>query len=111
MARDRDREPEWATQPLSNVDRLVHEPARLLILSQLYVIEAGDFLFIQKQTGLTKGNLSSHLAKLEDAGYVEITKEFQGKRPRTLLQLTPSGREAFSRHVDSLRQWIEGVPN
>lgn len=107
MARDRDP----ATQPLANVDRLVHEPARLLILSQLYVIEACDFLFMQKQTGLTKGNLSSHLAKLEDAGYVDIIKEFEGKRPRTLLQLTPSGRKAFSKHVVSLRQWIDGVPD
>lgn len=97
------------THPLGNLDRLVHEPARLLILSQMYVIEACDFLFMQKQTGLTKGNLSSHLAKLEDAGYVEIVKEFDGKHPRTLLRLTPSGRTAFSRHVGSLRQWINGV--
>ena len=105
------REGDSATRPLGNVDRLVHEPARLLILNQLYVVEACDFLFMQKQTGLTKGNLSSHLAKLEDAGYVEIVKEFEGKRPRTLLQLTPSGRDAFSRHVASLRQWIDGVPD
>lgn len=105
------REHDSATQALGHVNRLVHEPARLLILSQLYVIEACDFLFMQKQTGLTKGNLSSHLAKLEDAGYVEIVKEFEGKRPRTLLQLTPSGREAFSKHVASLRNWIDGVPN
>ena len=105
------RDYESSAQPLGNIDRLVHEPARLLILSQLYVIEACDFLFMQKQTGLTKGNLSSHLAKLEDAGYVEIAKEFEGKRPRTLLQLTPSGREAFSTHVASLRQWMDGVPH
>ena len=106
MARDGDS----AAHPLGSVDRLVHEPARLLILSQLYVVEACDFLFMQKQTGLTKGNLSSHLSKLEDAGYVEILKEFEGKRPRTLLQLTDSGREAFSKHVASLRGWIGGVP-
>lgn len=107
MASNRDS----TAQPLGNVDRLVHEPARLLILSQLYVIDACDFLFMQKQTGLTKGNLSSHLSKLEDAGYVEIVKEFEGKRPRTLLRLTASGREAFSTHVASLRQWIDGVPD
>lgn len=97
------------THPLGNIDRLVHEPSRLQILSRLYVIEACDFLFMQKQTGLTKGNLSSHLAKLEDAGYVEVVKEFDGKRPRTLLRLTPSGRKAFSGHVASLRQWISEV--
>lgn len=105
------RSPESTRHPLGDVDRLVHEPARLLILSQLYVIDACDFLFMQKQTGLTKGNLSSHLAKLEDAGYVEIVKEFEGKRPQTLLRLTPSGREAFSTHVASLRHWIDGVPD
>lgn len=107
MARDGDA----ARHPLGDVDRLVHEPARLLILSQLYVIDACDFLFMQKQTELTKGNLSSHLSKLEDAGYVEITKEFEGKRPKTLLRLTPSGRDAFSKHVTSLRQWMDGVPD
>ncbi len=102
---------ESGAHPLGDVDRLVHEPARLLILSQLYVIKACDFLFMQKQTGLTKGNLSSHLTKLEDAGYVEIIKEFAGKRPRTLLRLTPSGRQAFSNHVASLREWMANVPN
>ena len=104
-----DRRPD--AHPLDRIDRLVHEPARLLILSQLYVVEACDFLFMQKRTGLTKGNLSSHLAKLENAGYVQIAKEFEGKRPRTLLKLTASGREAFARHVASLRQWIQGVEN
>jgi len=107
MTADRDAR----AHPLGDVDRLVHEPARLLILSQLYVIDACDFLFMQKQTGLTKGNLSSHLTKLEDAGYVEIIKEFEGKRPRTLLRLTPSGRQAFSKHVTSLREWMANVPN
>jgi len=105
------RDPAPSKHPLGSVDRLVHEPARLLILSQLFVIDACDFLFMQTQTGLTKGNLSSHLAKLEDAGYVEIVKEFQDKRPRTLLRLTASGREAFSTHVASLRRWINDVPD
>ncbi len=103
------RDPSVTAPPLGDIDRLVHEPARLLILSQLSVIEACDFLFMQKQTGLTKGNLSSHLAKLENAGYVEIVKEFEGKRPRTLLRITEPGRKALMRHVASLRQWIDGV--
>ncbi|MFH1851826.1 MAG: transcriptional regulator, partial [Candidatus Neomarinimicrobiota bacterium] len=77
---------------LENIDRLVHEPARLLILAYLYVVESADFLFLMRQTNLTKGNLSSHLSKLEAAGYVEVTKEFVDKIPRTLLRLSDHGR-------------------
>lgn len=95
--------------PLEDIDRLVHEPARLLILSQLYVIESCDFRFLLRQTGLTKGNLSSHMSRLEDAGYVDVVKEFDGKQPRTLLRLTERGRAAFSRHVDTMRGLLDGV--
>ena len=82
-------------QPIAGIDRLVHEPARLMILTILYVVESADFLFLMRQTDLTRGNLSSHLSKLEAAGYVEITKEFVDKIPRTLLRLTEKGRRAF----------------
>jgi DNA-binding MarR family transcriptional regulator len=82
-------------QPLSEIDRVIHEPARLLILAYLSVVESADFLFLMNQTGLTRGNLSSHLSKLEAAGYVEIKKEFVEKIPRTLLRLTEEGRKAF----------------
>ena len=87
------------TQGLSprspDVDRLIHEPARLAVLSLLFVVESADFLFLRRQTGLTQGNLSSHLGRLEEAGYVEVEKGFQGKRPRTTLRMTPEGRRAF----------------
>ena len=82
-------------QPIAGIDRLVHEPARLMILTILYVVESADFLFLMRQTDLTRGNLSSHLSKLEAAGYVEITKEFVDKIPRTLLRLTEKGRQAL----------------
>ena len=82
-------------QQLVDIDRVVHEPARLLILSYLYVVESADFLFLLRQTNLTKGNLSSHLMKLEKAGYVNIEKKFVDKIPRTLLNLTKKGRKAF----------------
>ena len=82
-------------QPIADIDRLVHEPARLMILSILHVVESADFLFLVHQTGLTRGNLSSHMSKLEAAGYVDIKKEFVDKIPRTLLRLTDEGREAF----------------
>jgi DNA-binding MarR family transcriptional regulator len=79
----------------TDVDRLLHEPARLLISSILYAVEKVDFLFLLRETGLTKGNLSTHLARLESAGYVKIEKSFRGKIPQTLIELTTVGRAAF----------------
>ncbi len=96
-------------QPLTHIDRLVHEPARLMILAQLYVVESTDFIFLMRQTGLTQGNLSAHLTKLEAAGYVEITKEFVGKRPHTLLSLTGIGKAAFGKYVQNMKQILDGV--
>lgn len=80
---------------MSELDRLIHEPARLQIIALLSGAKEADFLFLQRETGLTKGNLSSHLMKLEEAGYVGIEKTFRGKIPLTLLRLTPEGRAAF----------------
>jgi DNA-binding MarR family transcriptional regulator len=86
----------------------VHEPARLMIVSQLYVIDSADFLFVMQQTGLTQGNLSSHVSKLEAAGYVEVRKEFVDKKPRTLLSLTKEGRAAFKDYLARMKR-ILGV--
>lgn len=92
-----------ASQPGSNgpaqLDRLVHEPARLSVLLLLHSLDEADFLFLQRETGLTQGNLSSHLATLEEAGYLRARKEFVGKRPRTLLSLTARGRVALRRYA------------
>ena len=90
--------------PLNEIDTVVHEPARLNIMVQLYVVESADFLFLMRQTGLTFGNLSSHLSKLETAGYVSVKKEFLGKKPHTMLRLTEKGRVAFRRYVQSMKQ-------
>ncbi|MCP8322777.1 MAG: transcriptional regulator, partial [Candidatus Methylarchaceae archaeon HK02M2] len=81
---------------LKNIDRLIHEPTRLMIMTQLYVVESADFLFLQNQLQMTPGNLSSHLSKLEEAGYVEIVKEFIERKPHTALKLTKKGRDAFN---------------
>jgi len=97
-------------QPLADIDRIVHEPARFLIMAYLYVVESADFLFLERQTGLTRGNLSSHLSKLEKAAYVEINKEFVDKIPRTLLRLTESGREAFRAYKDNMKQVLGNLP-
>jgi DNA-binding transcriptional ArsR family regulator len=92
---------------MSNVadfDRVVHEPARLVLVANLSVVEEADFVFLSKQTGLTAGNISFHMAKLEEAGYVQIDKQFVGKKPRTTYRLTSSGREAFVRHRRQLEE-------
>ena len=96
-------------QPLAEIDRVIHEPARLLILAYLSVVESADFLFLMNQTALTRGNLSSHLCKLEAAGYIEIRKEFVEKIPRTLLRLTEEGREAFGAYQSSMKQVLNSL--
>lgn len=80
---------------LTNIDRLIHEPSRLAIMAVLSACESADFTYLLNATGLTKGNLSAHLSKLEDAGYIKIVKRFKGKYPNTLCSCTASGRRAF----------------
>ena len=80
------------------LDRVVHEPARLKILAYLSVVKSADFVFLQSRTGLTYGNLSSHMSKLEEAGYIEVEKEIKEKRPHTMLSLTDQGRSAFENY-------------
>ena len=92
---------------LADIDRLIHEPARLALLTTLSACSSADFLFLQRLIGLTPGNLSSHLARLESAGLVWIEKEIQAKRPHTRIGLTPAGRTAIDRHwqqLDNLRR-------
>ena len=98
-------------QSIADINRLIHEPARLMILAVLYVVESADFTFLMRQTGLTWGNLSSHLSKLEDAGYVEIEKEFVGKKPHTMLHLTDEGRAAFRGYRQSMKQVLDEMPD
>jgi len=89
---------------VKDIDKLIHEPARLMIMSYLYVVESADFLFLMRQTGLTFGNLSSHMTRLENAGYLIVEKEFVGKKPNTKLMLTPEGRDAFNNYRESMSQ-------
>ncbi len=94
-------------EEMAGLDRLVHEPARLAILTALSAASSADFLYLQRLTGLTKGNLSTHLAKLEEASLVQIEKQFIGKTPNTTVRLTTKGRAAIERHwqqLDSLRK-------
>jgi DNA-binding MarR family transcriptional regulator len=84
------------------MDRLIHEPARLILMANLYVVDEADFVFLSRQTGLTAGNISSHISKLEDGGYVEVDKTFVGRKPRTVYRMTKEGRAAFERHKTRL---------
>ncbi|MCX6626720.1 MAG: transcriptional regulator [Candidatus Solibacter sp.] len=94
--------------PLSEIDRLIHEPARLLIVAILSEVKEADYLYIQQETGLTKGNLSSHLDKLEKAGYIEIEKAFRGKIPLTILRIARRGSVAFKAYRNQMGALLNG---
>jgi DNA-binding MarR family transcriptional regulator len=95
---------------LVNVDQLVHAPARLTVLTYLYVVESTDFVFLKNMTGLTWGNLSAHLSKLEEAGYVTIKKGFKGKKPHTMIRLTDRGRDAFREYRHGMQKLLGDLP-
>ena len=92
------------------LDRVIHEPARLLILSILAGAASAEFGFVEELSGLNKGNLSSHLSKLEAAGLVEIKKSFRGKRPLTTLRLTTNGRKSLAAYRQRLAGVVAGIP-
>ena len=109
MAKDTEKISDDIPSPVE-IDKIIHEPARLMIMSYLYVVEGADFIFLKNQTGMTWGNLSSHITKLEDAGYVNVKKEFVGKKTRTLLSLTNEGRNAFRDYRQKMDDFLKGLP-
>ena len=94
---------------LTNVDRLIHEPSRSVILAVLTVVKSADFLYLLRETGLTKGNLTVHLSKLEAAGYIKIEKTYRGKLPLTLCSITEQGRLAFENYRHQLKHFLDEV--
>jgi len=92
---------------VTELDRLIHEPARLLIVTILASAASADFLFLQRETGLTKGNLSAHLSKLEEAGYVKIEKTFKGKLPLTICKLTAAGKKALAQYRQQMQDFMQ----
>jgi DNA-binding MarR family transcriptional regulator len=94
---------------IKKIDRIIHEPGRLMIMAQLYVVESADFLYLKRQTGLTWGNLSAHMSKLETAEYIKVEKEFVEKKPHTTLHLTEKGRTAFQAYQHSMKQMFEDL--
>lgn len=93
---------------MTGLDRVIHEPARLVVVALLAGVKEADFLWLQRESALTKGNLSSHLARLEEAGYVEVQKMFKGKIPLTMLRLTRAGRDAFSDYKKTMNGMLRG---
>ncbi len=93
-----------------DVDRVIHEPARLVIVTILYTVASTDFVFLLRETGLTKGNLGSHLVRLEEAGYVKIEKTYRGKIPQTICSLTEEGRAAFRQYRERVRRAVDSLP-
>ena len=94
--------------PIMGVDRLIHEPARFSILAHLYVVEEADFLFLSHRIGLTRGNLSAHMRKLEQGGFIEVRKEFMDRRPHTVLVITGKGQEAFKNYISDIKNALQG---
>jgi DNA-binding transcriptional ArsR family regulator len=94
---------------VAEVDRMIHEPARLMIITILATVDSADFLFLEHETGLTKGNLSSHLSKLEAAGYIEIEKTYRGKIPLTICKLNEKGEQAFQDYRKQLKYIVDNT--
>ena len=89
---------------IADLDRVIHEPGRLMIVALLFAVDRADFLYLQHETGMNKGTLSSHLSRLEEAGYIAVTKTYRGKVPLTLLCLTDAGRKAFEQYRRNLKK-------
>lgn len=106
-----DRSAESELHPLSRIDPVIHAPARLKLMTQLYVVEAADAAFLIRQTGLTWGNLSTHVGRLEESGYVVLEKGFRGKKPYTMVSLTSLGREAFREYRANMQQALADLPD
>ena len=96
---------------MADIDPIIHAPARLRVMTYLYVVDSIDFVYLKRVTGLSWGNLSTHLTKLDDAGYVKISKTFQDKKPNTMIQLTEDGRQAFRSYKDEMQQVLGNLPD
>jgi len=96
---------------LEEIDPVIHSPTRLKVMTYLYLVENIDFVYLKRVTDLSWGNLSKHLTKLEEAGYVVMEKTFENKKPKTLIWLSDQGREAFQQYKDNLQQIFEGLPD
>ena len=106
-----ERQAKEGIRSLIDIDPVIHAPARLTVLTYLYVVASADFVFLKNMTGLSWGNLSTHLSKLEDAGYVTLEKGFRGKKPHTMVRLTEDGRTAFRAYKTNVQQILDDLPD
>lgn len=91
---------------LKELDPLLHSQLRLAVISVLMSVDEADFVYLKEKTEATAGNLSVQIDKLSNAGYIQVKKEFVGKKTRTSCRITEQGREAFEKYVDALRSYI-----
>ncbi len=89
------------------LDPIVHAPVRLAILTVLISVKSADFVYLKNATKTTDGNLSTHIQKLEDVGYVKITKSFIGKKPKTTLCITALGQTAYKKYVEGIETYLK----
>ena len=94
-------------EPILNLDPAIHSRSRLMILAYLASVKNADFTFLLNQTRLTRGNLATHLGKLEEAGFIQVKKEFVDRIPRSLYQLTSAGKDAIQDYRSNMRQVID----
>ena len=107
MAKDENTE----IHPLADLDKVIHSPARLMIMTYLYVTESVDYVYLTHLTGLTWGNLATHVGKLEEEGYVGIEKTFVDKKPYSVIKLTQKGRQAFKAYKDQMKSVFDELPD
>jgi DNA-binding transcriptional ArsR family regulator len=98
-------------KPHEQINKLIHEPARLIILTNLYIVEKADYIYLMRQTGMSMANLSAHLGKLEAAGIVSIQKSFKGKKPYTTISLNEDGRAIFREYRSMIEKVFDDLPD
>jgi DNA-binding MarR family transcriptional regulator len=111
MSPDMEKQSTQSKPLMEEIDTLIHSPARLKILAYLYVVDSADYVFLVHQTGLTWGNLATHLNKLEKAQYLEIIKTFKDKKPHSMVQMTKKGRSAFRDYKLTMQQVLDDLPD
>jgi len=94
-----------------DLDPLLHSQLRLAIISILIGLEEAEFTYIRDQTGATAGNLSVHINKLKDVGYIDVIKKFKGNYPQTICRITKTGVAKFQEYVESLREYLKTAGN
>lgn len=108
---DKEQSESQEFKQLDEIDPLIHSPTRLKVMTYLYLVENIDYVYLKRVTDLSWGNLSRHLTKLEEAGYLATEKTFENKKPKTLIWLTDKGRDAYQKYKDNLQQIFDNLPD